>query len=686
MTDMAAAAARFAAITGCDTFPPTHATWSWSSWESRLAALAPAERRRLGVYTTPEPLVRAVVADVDAMLREGFGLTDGLGDTTTWGELVDRGHVARPPAFSWSKIRDEVFVRVLDPACGTGIFPGAALTLAGPALADRLHCVEIDPVAWGLCHLALAPGKAHLRLASGLEEWAPALPITVVIGNPPWSGLSENRGWIVDLLRGRVDGESYYEVDGAPLGERKLWLQDDYVKFMRLAQYHVDRAGAGVMGFVTNHGWLDNPTFRGMRASLCGRFPTQRVLDLGGNANRTQGAPDENVFGIRQGVCAAVLSTHGDGAVRVGTLRGGAGDKLARVAAGVAALCDTRLLPTAPAYLLRPAPTAHPEYARYTPLTDLFPLHTTGLVTARDKVVVGTTPEEVLARVQRLRDSVDSDDAIRALYFGGRRASKYPPGDTRSWRLPEARARLGEDPDWALRVRPYYYRPLDVRYVYAAPWMVDWGRPDVARHLDPWFGPPLSEAPPAEQVALVWMRQVSTGGRFSHVLVARQPVDNRCMRSSRGISSFAPLFVDGRPNLRPPATLADVAPRDVLGFVYATLWDLTYIDRHHASLCREVPRVPLERFDPVIAARGRWLVSLHLGDVEPMGAGDAHPVGESVAVFDGAQLGGVDASARFRRARSAGGRRLTPHERERATWVAQVAQLTRRWQHGAFPI
>lgn len=671
MKGHAAAAARFRAITGCDEFPPSTEGWSWELWERRLAQLAPDERRRLGVWTTPEPLVKAVLDDVELRLRQDFGLEDGLADETTWASLVARGVVSRPGHFPWEAIREQPFVRILDPACGTGVFPAAVIGRAGPGVSQRLHAVEIDPVAWGLCHLAVAPARPDLRLGNGLDPWTPDAPVTVVVGNPPWSGLSENRGWIVDLLRGRVDGDSYYELDGEPLGERKVWLQDDYVKFVRLAQYHVRRAGAGVLGLVTNHGWIDNPTFRGMRQSLLGTFGSARVLDLGGNMNRREGA-DENVFGIRQGVSLMSMSTHGTPEVRVGTLRGPVREKLQALGDGLPMLCPTAVAPRSPSWRLRETRPRAAEYARFTPVTALFSRHTTGLVTARDHFVVGFTPQEVLARIEALRDPSFTDAQIRQRFFAGKGSRKYPAGDTRGWKLSEARQRIRDDPAWRERVRPYYYRALDVRWVYAAPWMIDWGRPDVAGALDPAFArDPRTDLAPATStnLALLWMRQVSTGGRFSHALVTRQPPDNRCMRSSRGICSFAPLWIGQSSNVTAPG-LEGEDPLDVLGFVYAQLWSPGFVEQFHEELCADVPRVPLDRYDPAVAARGRWLMALHLGEVAVERDGP------------GCELGGVDAPRRYRKARTKRGRALVASLDAEVARVAAIAAATAAWQLG----
>src|SRR5204862_595854 len=127
-------------------------------------------------------------------------------------------------------------------------------------------------------------------------------PVMVVLGNPPYSYDSANTGqWISSLNR------AYYEVDGKPLRERNpKGLRDDYVKFIRFAQWRIERTGYGILAFITNHGYLDNPTFRGMRQSLMQSFDEIYVLDLHGNSKKKERSPDgtkdENVFDIQQGV------------------------------------------------------------------------------------------------------------------------------------------------------------------------------------------------------------------------------------------------------------------------------------------------------------------------------------------------------------------------------------------------
>ena len=115
------------------------------------------------------------------------------------------------------------------------------------------------------------------------------------------------------MLKEDIDGaQSYYQVDGEPLGEKNpKWLQDDYVKFLRFAQWKIQKAGYGIVGMITNHSYLDNPTFRGMRQSLMHTFNEIYILDLHGNSLKKETTPeggkDENVFDIRQGVAIAVF-------------------------------------------------------------------------------------------------------------------------------------------------------------------------------------------------------------------------------------------------------------------------------------------------------------------------------------------------------------------------------------------
>jgi predicted helicase len=163
-----------------------------------------------------------------------------------------------------------------------------------------LHAVSCLKLAHFFQSLNLrlhANERFHLYWADALENSTGNVRFNVILGNPPYSGHSSNKGqWISEKIK------DYY-----PPNEKNVkWLQDDYVKFIRFAQEKIDENGEGVVGFITNNSYLDNPTFRGMRQSLMKSFDEIYILNLHGNVMKNEkcpdGSKDENVFNIRQGV------------------------------------------------------------------------------------------------------------------------------------------------------------------------------------------------------------------------------------------------------------------------------------------------------------------------------------------------------------------------------------------------
>ena len=250
------------------------------------------------------------------------------------------------------------------------------------------------------------------------------LPVLVIFGNPPYSGHSANKGaWIDGLLKGQLpDGTktaSYYELDGQPLGERNSkWLQDDYVKFIRWAQWRIEKTGSGILAFITNHSYLDNPTFRGMRRALMNTFTDIYVLDLHGNAKKREVAPDggkdENVFDIQQGVAIGIFVKEpgktGPAQVHHAELWGKRQAKYDWLLDnGLETTPWQELAPQAPFYLFVPQNTdSLAEYQRGWKVTDIFPVNVLGFQTHRDHFAIDFD-ETAVARIG-LRISV-----IRAL-------------------------------------------------------------------------------------------------------------------------------------------------------------------------------------------------------------------------------------------------------------------------------
>ena len=689
-------------------------------YEHFLDAYDKEQKVSRGVFYTPRPVVSYIVRSVDELLRNEFGLADGLADTTTWGEMAKHHKELKIPEGTSTT---QAFVQILDPATGTGTFLVEVIDLIHRTMVEkwtaqgygekkiealwnayvpkdllpRLHGYELLMAPYAIAHLKIglklyetgyrfeSDERARVYLTNALEppgdgqltlDFLPALAheaeavneikrkhrFTVVIGNPPYSGLSSNMGpWIDGLLKGRLaDGTataSYYHVDGEPLGERKVWLQDDYVKFIRLSQWLLDRTGAGVHGYISNHGYLDNPTFRGMRWSLMQSFRRIRVLNLHGNLKkketRPEGGRDVNVFDIQQGVAiglftkaaAARCVCHAD-------LWGERKQKYRWLwERGSADTEWVQLEPGPPFHLFKPFDDAGTgAYYGWPAINEMMAVNVTGIVTARDDFVIDFDREALRGRIADLRSKSLSDDAIRKKYFVGKGSKKYPSGDSRGWKLPLARRKIREDDQWDERYAPVLYRPLDVREMYYVPWMVDWPRTEVMSHL-------LA----GENLGLIFMRQVAMGDEYTHFGASRHPVEGRAFYSNKGIMSFGPLYLyagvgktdgalfsrwpigkggrtpnldsgfveqmevatelrfvsDGRGDLR-----NTFGPEDVFAYTYTVFHSPGYRERYEAQLKLDFPRVPLPGSVDLfrkLAEAGHDLLALHLLESPKLG-------------------------------------------------------------------
>ena len=586
-------------------------------------------------------------------------------------------------------------VQVLDPATGTGTFLHAVLRavharFAGDEglwdgyvadhLLPRVHGFELLMAPYTVAHLKLGlflqetgytfsrderlnvfltnalddagrAGETPIPFARWLAEEAAAadrvkrdVPVMVVLGNPPYSGHSANTGdWITRLLHGEDTQtgrttESYFEVDGGPLGEAQTkWLLDDYVKFIRMAQEQVARTGSGVVAFVTNHGFLDNPTFRGMRESLTAAFDRLYLLDLHGNAKKKETPPgggrDENVFDIMQGVGLAVmvrLPEHEPGRpaqVWHADLWGARAEKYAALdAADVTTTAWTRIEPQTPAYLFRPVDRRlRDEYDEGWSVTDVFPEHSAGIVTARDALTIHFTEDEAWETVERFA-SLSEDEARQE--FGLK--------DSGSWKVARAQEDLrqsGPDRDRAARV---LYRPFDERATYFT------GQSNGFMARPQWAV--SRQMIDGDNLGLITTRQTRDDW---DALVTDCPIGHKAL-AAYDINTLFPLWLTPEPaedlfaaeagerkaNLAPGFVAAlegatglaytegrggagegTFAPEDAFHYVYGVLHAPAYRARYADFLKADFPRVPppptREAFR-AFAEVGRRLVALHL--------------------------------------------------------------------------
>lgn len=340
-TDVAALLADFGKNTGQND-PIIH------FYETFLAEYDPALRKSRGVWYTPEPVVNFIVRAVDDILKTEFGLPQGLADTSKIKIKVNTQNPDKRAAGGYRQEEREVHrVQILDPATGTATFlaeivkhlhrtrfqsmPGIWSNYVDEHLIPRLHGFEILMASYAMAHLKLdlllketgyTPTREQrfkVYLTNSLEEYHPDTgtlfaswlsaeaneanhikrdtPVMVVVGNPPYSISSSNKGeWIRNLI-------SDYKKD---LNEKKINLDDDYIKFIRYGQYFIEKNGEGILAFITNNSFIDGITHRQMRKHLLEAFDKIFILDLHGSSKKQETAPDEskddNVFDIQQGV------------------------------------------------------------------------------------------------------------------------------------------------------------------------------------------------------------------------------------------------------------------------------------------------------------------------------------------------------------------------------------------------
>ena len=646
-------------------------------YETFLTAYDPKVREMRGVYYTPEPVVSYIVRSIDYLLKARFNRPQGLADSNTL---------------------------ILDPAVGTATFlymvvneiynvnvvqgqKGLWNDYVAEKLLPRIFGFELLMAPYAVAHLKLGlllretgyqfqtDQRLGIYLTNTLEEAfkkseqlagfneyivdeanaaaeiKKEKPIMVVLGNPPYSGISANKGkWITELIDGVFDKDGheivrgYKRVDGQPLGERKHWLQDDYVKFIRFGQWRIELTGQGILGFITNHAYLDNPTFRGMRQSLMSTFTDIYILNLHGNVKKREtcpdGSKDENVFDIQQGVAIGIFIKEAgkepSGRIHYADLWGSRDAKY-----GVLSETDLNktgwmeLAPTSPFYFFNPYEEKfRPEYEQGWKVTDIFPVNSTGIVTARDSIVIDFDSQKLIERIGEFADSSLTDDDLRHKYFGNKKESKYPPGDTRGWKLPEARKKLQSEQYLSAYVKPCLYRPFDIRPIYYTSYMVDWARPEVMRHM-------LA----GDNLALITSR-MTKGESYQHTLVSKTISEVILLSPKTSNNAFVfPLYLypakgemqfeEGRrPNLNPEFIKAvsdklrlkfaeddkgnlteTFGPQDIFNYAYAVFHSPTYRSRYAEFLKIDFPRLPLtsdKQLFKALVEKGAELVSLHL--------------------------------------------------------------------------
>ena len=628
-------------------------------YETFLARYDPEERERRGVYYTPEPVVGYIVRSLHGLLKAEFGQRDGLASdgvtlldpaagTMTFVARAAQQAVGEFEAKYGSGGREDFIRRhilrnfyalelMMAPYAVGHLKMSFFLEELGHRLADdeRVPFYLTNTLDMTELEQSRLPGLSALaeesRLAAAVKKQTPVL---LILGNPPYSGHSSNRGdWIRRLI------EDYKRVDGKPLGEKNpKWLQNDYVKFLRFAQWKIEQAGRGVVGMITDHSYLDNPTFRGMRRSLMGTFDEIYILDLHGNTHKREicpdGSPDKNVFDIRQGVAIAFLVKHGhanvdgqdeqDGtkalvhhAERYGTR----GSKYAWLDDHDRGSTQWRMLnPASPFYLFVPRDVAlEAGYRRFISVPEAFPVNSVGIVTARDRLTIHWSDEDVWTTV-RVFSGMNPELARDGWQLGK---------DARDWKVTMAQKDLRDSGPALERVVPILYRPFDVRHTYytgRSRGFLCMPRPEVMRHMLAGENLALMMPKRVEHVG-TWQHAFVTVAISEHVAVSLKTIDYHFPLYLYPTADHGDLFTDHGSSEREPnlnsklvAALTKAhgrapSPEAIFHYVYAVLYAPTYRRKYAEFLRIDFPRIPFtanRELFAELARLGARLAGLHL--------------------------------------------------------------------------
>ncbi|WP_144891182.1 type ISP restriction/modification enzyme [Flavobacterium tiangeerense] len=668
-------------------------------YETFLGEYNPALRKARGVWYTPQPVVNFIVRAVDDILKTEFNLPQGLADTSKI--KIKKKAVTQTGVGAKSKIVEvetevEVHkVQILDPATGTGTFlaevvkhihkkfkgqQGIWSKYVTNDLIPRLNGFELLMASYAMAHLKMDmlltetgykptdDQRFRIFLTNSLEEAHPDsqtlfsswlsdeadqanaikrdAPVMVVIGNPPYSGESANKGeWIMNLM------EDYKKEPG---GKEKLkernpkWINDDYVKFMRFGQHFIDKNGSGILAFINPHGFLDNPTFRGMRWNLLKTYDKIYTIDLHGNSKKKEVSPDgsvdQNVFDIMQGVSINLFVKTGKKKV----------DELADVfhydlfgkrelkydflSNNSIKTIDYKKLPNvAPNYFFVSKDFDIQEnYDEGFKLNELFTLNNVGIVTARDNFTIHKTENDLTKTIEDFL--LLDDETARTKYQLGK--------DVRDWQVNFAKKDLQENYPYKGKITKISYRLFDDRYTFytgKTKGFHCYPRNEIMKHFID-----------RDNLGILSVNRQPQNNPTSYYFLTKNIFSTGCIRSdSVGIDSVFPLYLypekTNQPSLldevvRTPNLNMDIVykicndllmkfspekiesiqsdlltPIDLLDYIYAVLHSPTYREKYKEFLKIDFPRVPyptdIKKFYELVALGGE-LRQIHLLESE----------------------------------------------------------------------
>jgi predicted helicase len=662
-------------------------------YETFLKEYDPTTRKSAGVYYTPDPVVKFIVKSVDEILKSDFNLPMGLADNSKISREITQEQATNRQGIRTERkannhkqyFEDYHKVQVLDPATGTGTFllevfktiyskfennQGIWKSYAQNDLLPRVHGFELLMASYSMAHLKIAMflsqtgveinNRLSVYLTNSLEEpessgfdlfsqWLSQeseeaskiknnKPVMVVIGNPPYSGVSTNNSLFIQNLI-----KDYKYIDGKDLNEKKHWLNDDYVKFIRYSESFIENNQEGILGYITNHSYLDNQTFRGMRQHLLKTFDKIYIIDLHGNALKKEispdGSKDENVFDIQAGtaIILAIKTTSGKkedyAEIKHLDIYGERKNKYETLEKNsVSTLQFTKLLPKTPYYFFVPKDFSESiEYEKGIKLSELLTINSSGIVTMGDEFAINYTRDGISNTVQDFLKNDLSESELKQKYNLGKNYAGWILSNKTSLKFDNS------------KITQISYRPFDNRFTYLDPKIIWRAREKVMNNMIN-----------GQNLGFVFRRQFPENPTYFYI--SDKIIADGLIRSdNKGGEVLAPLYFNTNenasknlenennnptPNFNPElikqiesetglkldweATIEQsnltekgtiFTPVDLLDYIYAVLHSPQYREKYKEFLKIDFPRVPFnvtkERFWELVDF-GSKLRKLHL--------------------------------------------------------------------------
>ena len=650
-------------------------------YEDFLSEYNPKLRKSKGVWYTPQPVVGFIVRAVDEILQKEFGLQEGLADYSTIEKevAIEQSRDKRTSDGAKHEMHKFHRVQILDPATGTGTFlaevvnqiydryrdnQGIWQQYVEQHLLPRLNGFEILMASYAVAHIKLdmllsetgyqhnTDKRLHVYLTNSLEEsnneprtlfaqWLSReateaniikrdYPVMVMIGNPPYSGVSQNNGkWITKLI------DDYKKEPGGDikLQERKNWLNDDYVKFIRLAEDYVSKNQTGIIGFINNNAFADNLTFRGMRWHLLKTFDKIYIINLHGchQIGRTDvcpnGMPDENVFDITLGVSINIFVKTGEkakdelGKVYYYDLYGDRQTKYDWL--NLSNLHDIgfqEVNPVSPYYFYVDKPSmGKDQYDKGFQISELVPENVSGIVSMGDNYAIANNKEELKARLQYVKAEPLLPEQLNEKYSLGKNYADFILSGIKQLTINDE------------LFIPLSFRPFDERTTYFSEKVIWRPRKKVMSHML------------RDNIAIVVCRQCNDD--WKHVFITNKVSDFNltgtagrfgsgyvfplyAYKENMGVMERIPNF-DGKILSQIEQSLGEkIEPQELFDYIYAVLHSPSYRERYKEFLKIDFPRIPYPTDANEyhrLAALGAELRKLHLMEGIPNNTGIVFP-------------------------------------------------------------